>query len=100
DLAHFLEEQDATVIGPVGTVIAALALVEREGKLLDAAVLDINLRGERVYPVADSILLLGIPVVFTTAYDGVPTGTHDGVPRCPKPIDKPAFVRILEDAIA
>ena len=57
----------------VGTVDDALT------KLLDtsfdAAMLDVNLRGEKSYPVADALALRGIPFVFSTGY-----GHHDDRP--------------------
>src|SRR5215212_6827516 len=87
ELAHFLEGQGAAVVGPVGTVKGALALVERDGARLDAAVLDINLRTERVYPVADALIDRRVPVVFATGYDELLMATpYIGLPRCQKPI--------------
>lgn len=101
DLARFLESQGATIVGPVGTVKSALALVERDGGRLDAAVLDVNLRTERVYPVADALIGRGVPVVFATGYDELLMAKpYIGLPRCQKPIDKPALVRLLASAIA
>jgi CheY-like chemotaxis protein len=51
DLAEALAAHGAEVIGPAASVEGALALLATNGKI-DAAVLDINLCGERVYPVA------------------------------------------------
>src|SRR5690349_13470992 len=67
ELALFLEQHGATVVGPVGTVQAALGLATREA--VDAAVLDVNLRSQLVYPVADALIERGVPVVFVTGYD-------------------------------
>jgi ActR/RegA family two-component response regulator len=53
-LARSLEGDGAEVVGPAGSVRDALALVEAEGDRLDGAVLDINLRDERVYPRANA----------------------------------------------
>lgn len=39
---------------PAPSVAEALSLVESDGNRLDAAVLDVNLGNERVYPVAAS----------------------------------------------
>lgn len=47
------------------TVGAALAAIEYE--LPDLAVLDINVRGEVVFPVADMLAEAGVPFVFVTA---------------------------------
>ena len=58
----------AEIVGPAGTVTDALALVASEERI-DGAVLDVNLRGEPVYPVADALVSKGVPIVFTTGYD-------------------------------
>lgn len=101
DLEQFLEGQGVAVVGPVGTLKGALAVVEREGAKLDAAVLDINLRTERVYPVADALIALGVPIVFATGYDALLIAKpYIGLPRCQKPIDKGALARALASAIA
>jgi hypothetical protein len=42
----------------------ALSLVENNSDRLDCAVLDINLRNERVYPVADVLVARGVPFIF------------------------------------
>lgn len=56
---------------------------------LDGAVLDINLAGEKVFPVCDVLRARGIPFVFTTAYD---TSTvpekYKGRPVISKPLVK------------
>ena len=101
DLARFLEGEGATVVGPVGTLKSAMAMVERDGARLDAAVLDINLRTERVYPVADALNALGVPLVFASGYDALVMATpYIGLPLCQKPVDKPDLARMLATAIA
>ncbi len=67
DLRSSLESLGVTVVGPVPSVAEALALIEA-GAAVDAAVLDVNLRGEKVYPVADALSARGIPFVFSTGY--------------------------------
>ncbi|MGF1551555.1 MAG: response regulator [Paracoccaceae bacterium] len=65
DLEAGAEDRGHTVAGPASSVAAALPLVT-EG--LDAAVLDINLREGRSFPVARACLALGVPFVFLTGY--------------------------------
>ena len=67
NLTRLLRTKGVEIVGPVGTVQEALELVRR--KRIDAAVLDINLRGEMVYPVADAARATGARVVFMTGYD-------------------------------
>ena len=95
-LARELEGRGAEVVGPAGSVRDALALVEAAGGRLDGAVLDINLRGERVYPVADALAALGVPFVFVTGYDArVIPDAYAGVPRCEKPVSPALLSRVL-----
>ena len=99
ELARFLMEHGATIVGPVGTVKAALDLATRES--LDAAVLDVNLHSQRVYPAADALLDRKVPVVFTTGYDELlMQRPYITLPRCPKPLDKEALLRVLTREIA
>jgi CheY-like chemotaxis protein len=66
-MAHELRELGARIVGPVSTPDAALQLACEHR--LDAAVLDINLRGGAVYPVADLLTRKGVPFLFVTGYD-------------------------------
>ena len=50
------------------TVEQALALIETED--FDAAMLDMNLKGERSHSVADALAARGVPFVFSTGYSG------------------------------
>jgi CheY-like chemotaxis protein len=96
DLASRLEDLGAEIVGPAGTVEDALALVETQGGRLDGSVLDINLHGARVYPVADRLAALGLPFVFTTGYDAlVLPPAYAGMPRFEKPIDVAALAQLL-----
>jgi DNA-binding response OmpR family regulator len=53
---------------------------------LSAAVLDINLGGEVVMPVADALASLGVPFLFTTGYgEGCDRGQHAAAPMLEKP---------------
>src|SRR5947209_12622044 len=89
DLAHALEDAGAEVVGPAGSVREALQFVQRDGGRLNGAVLDVNLRDERVYPVADALADLGVPFVLVTGYDETSIlDAYAGAPRCEKPIDK------------
>jgi hypothetical protein len=67
DLARSFEQIGASVMGPVGSVARALALLS-EGTTFDMAV-DINLGSEQVFPVADALWSRGLPFVFATGYD-------------------------------
>jgi CheY-like chemotaxis protein len=96
DLAVQLEECGVEVIGPIYSVEAALTLVNSLGIELDGASLDVNLKGERVYPVADALLAKHVPFVFSTGYDAavVPQSYRD-IPRCEKPVDMKTLAHTL-----
>lgn len=68
DVRDALIRAGAEVLGPVPTVEDAAALLDRETRI-DAAVLDVNLRGDMIFAVADTLQERGIPVVFATGYD-------------------------------
>lgn len=68
DLAMDLRTLGADVVGPVGTVPDALALLNEEARL-DGAVLDINLHGQMSYPIAALLRSTGTPFLFATGYD-------------------------------
>lgn len=84
DLARALAQLGAEVIGPVPTVADAMRLVAAGG--MELAVLDINLQGETVLPLADALRRHGIPFVFATGYDraSIPDAYAD-VPCWEKP---------------
>jgi DNA-binding response OmpR family regulator len=57
---------ECTVIGPFARVTPALEAARNEP--LDAALLDIHLAGEPVFPVADLLAERGVPFAFVTGY--------------------------------
>ncbi len=61
-----LDELGFAFTGNPGSVNEALAAVTAGG--FDVAILDVNLNGERVFPVADALVAAGRPFVFATGY--------------------------------
>ncbi|WP_237479068.1 response regulator [Lichenibacterium dinghuense] len=99
DLRSGLQALGATVVGPAPSVAGALALIAGAPRI-DAAVLDINLRGETIYPVADMLSARGIPFLFATGYsNAVIDEPYRGVPACEKPIDMRELARLLVDLL-
>lgn len=62
-----LEEAGYEVLGPVTNVAAALGLLVQHRP--DACVLEVNLRGEQVTPVARVLKADGVPFLFSSAYE-------------------------------
>lgn len=83
-LVDVLEEFGAAIVGPAGTVQDALELVEQGA--MTVALLDLSLKGEAVYPVADRLAALGVPFIFITGYgQGHLAARHANAPLLTKP---------------
>jgi CheY-like chemotaxis protein len=95
DLCGSLEALGAQVLGPAPSVPEAMALVETT-EHMDGAILDVNLGGERIYPVADALMARGVSFVFTTGYEraAIPD-RYAEIPCCEKPINLTAVLRAI-----
>jgi CheY-like chemotaxis protein len=81
-----LEDIGAVVVGPVGTIEAALVLLKNVK--VDAAILDIHLIDELVFPVAEELERRSIPFVFATGYDpSILPARFTGFALCEKPAE-------------
>lgn len=97
DLRSELEAQGAQVLGPAPSVPRALALLSADPPL-DAAVLDMNLGGQMVYPVADALLGRGIRFVFVTGYNrSVVPDPYARVACLEKPLNLRLLLRALTE---
>jgi CheY-like chemotaxis protein len=94
-LKDFLANLGCTVVGSAVRVEQALAMIEAAGAL-DAAVLDINLNGQKSYPVADALAARSVPFVFATGY-GLDS-LINGYRRVPL-LQKPFKLSKLSDAL-
>lgn len=96
DIAGGLEDLGAEIVGMAGSVEEALSLIEKQAHRIDGAVLDVNLGGERVYPVADALMSRAISFVFATGYDKwVFPEAYAHIPRCDKPVQFDTLARHL-----
>ena len=66
-LKDMLVDLGLVVVGPAASVNQALAMIDAES--IDMAVLDVNLKGQMSYPIADVLVDRGVPFVFSTGYD-------------------------------
>ncbi len=96
DLAALLSQAGAEVIGPAASLPKAMRLAS-DTQQFDAAVLDINLRGVNVFPLADELRARGIPMLFMTGYgeNNVPAD-YCAIARCEKPTGAAKVVEELE----
>ena len=65
-IEEMLQGLGCQVVGPVSRLDAALRLAHEEP--LDAAILDVRIRGGQVYPVAEELLARNIPFVLASGY--------------------------------
>ena len=83
-IEDMLAELGCCAVGPALTAQAAKRLAENDA--IDAAVLDINLRGESSEPVARVLRDRGVPFCFSTGYEsGDVPGGFETVPLLRKP---------------
>ena len=86
----------AVIVGPVAGPEAALRLATEAS--IDAAILDINIKGGNSYAVADMLAKRGIPFVFCSGYsEWAVEERHRGRPRLTKPYNtKDLEERVLQ----
>jgi two-component sensor histidine kinase len=83
ELEAGLEDAGATVLGSAALLEEAMALVDLP---MDAAILDCNLNGSSVSPVAEALAARGVPFLFATGYGenrGAPEGFDAPIIRKP-----------------
>lgn len=99
EIGNSLLALGAIVLGPMGRVPDVLAFLETAEPAPDAAILDVNLVGEMVYPVADALITRGIPFVFTTGYDrSALVAAYADFARFEKPINLRRCLDMLQQA--
>lgn len=97
DMAHLLRALGAEVVGPVSEMEDALELLDT-GRPVALAVLDINLKGEMIYPAADKLRSRAIPFIFTSGYDRGPIpDQYRDILLLEKPIDDGTIGRALRE---
>ncbi|WP_245420589.1 MULTISPECIES: response regulator [unclassified Mesorhizobium] len=72
DLAQFFTDMGAVILGPVATVEQAA----RHTEAAEAAILDIDLQGRRVFPIADELMRRNVPFVFFSGYEDIAVPEH------------------------
>lgn len=99
-MEQVLLDAGLTVLGPVGRVEDALAMLRET--IPDVAVLDVNLFGQTVFPVADRLQALGVPFMFCSGYsrlDGI-SEKLSKVPLLAKPVLADHLIATLYNLLA
>jgi DNA-binding response OmpR family regulator len=83
-IEDILSAMDCEIVGPISKLEIAIQTA-KEGNF-DIAVLDVTIRGGKVYPVAEDLLARGVPFILASGYGdwALPTLLRDQ-PRLTKP---------------
>ena len=94
-----LAELDCTIVGPALNLTQAMALAQTAA--IDAAVLDVNLGGDPIFPVAEILADRGVPLVFSSGYgaSGLPDRWQSQL-TLPKPFTSDQFAAVLQRLVA
>lgn len=93
-LEEMLRDAGCLVIGPVSRVDKAIE-VARAARL-DLALLDVNLAGKKVFPVAEVLVERNVPFVFVTSYArGLLPATYVDRPIVAKPFKVAALLSVV-----
>ncbi len=98
-LEDMLDELGYGVLAAVGTISEA-SQIATSGEF-NAAILDVNLDGQEIYPVADILAKRGLPFVFVTGYGerSLPE-PYRGRPTLQKPFQAEQLKRTLAEFTA
>ena len=99
DLVRLLGELGARIVGPFGDLNEATSAVDGD-VAIDAAIVDINLRSQMVFPLARMLRARKVPFVFMSGYDSswIDAEFQD-VKLLGKPLDATAMARELASMI-
>jgi DNA-binding response OmpR family regulator len=98
-LEDMLADLGYQVVGPFGRLAEAIEAARQEP--LDAAILDVNLGGQPVFPVAEVLAGRDIPFVFATGYgDATLDGPWSGRPVLGKPFQGYELEKVLARLLA
>ena len=95
DVRSALVGLGARVVGPVPSVSEAQTIIDSH-PAIDCVLLDVNLRGELAFDVADVLLERNIPFAFVTGYEreALPNRFLD-VKRLEKPVSTDQLAQLL-----
>lgn len=95
-IEDMLSDMGCTVVGPASRLDEAIELVKTAE--LDCAVLDVNLGGQPIFPLADILRAKGAPFAFATGYGDAGLREVDrGSPVLQKPFREGDLARVLND---
>ncbi len=98
-LEDMLEELGYALAGAVGNIAEASELAANGA--FDVAILDVNLDGVEIYPIADILAERGVPFVFVTGYGETSLAeNYRGRPALQKPFQAEQLQAALAGVLA
>lgn len=100
EIEDMLREFGCEIVGPASTVAASLVAIEETA--LDGALLDMNLRGERILPAIKKLLAQRVPFLLVTGYAGAIGDEPElkDAPRLTKPFSLQSLGAAMIEAFA
>ena len=98
-IEQILADQHCVIVGPFDRLSAAMEAAQTA--TIDLAVLDVNLAGTKVYPLAEALSRRGIPFLLLSGYGqaAVPPD-HPDWHVCSKPFRPAVLVSMLRDQLS
>ena len=97
-LEDFIDSLGHAVAGTAESVKEALARIEKGG--FDVAIVDVHLKGEKVWPVVDRLAEAGIPFILATGgHIEPPPAAYADAPVLTKPYTIDAIEPALQEAL-
>ena len=95
DVAAMLREAGADIIGPAASLPEGMRLAT-DTETIDAGVLNVDLGGVEVFPLADELMARGVKIMFLTGYgdENIPE-RFASVPCCRKPTGPAGVIKEL-----
>ncbi len=97
-IEEMLIDHHCAIVGPFATVPEAVNAARQEA--IDVALLDVNIGGAKVYPVADALSARRIPFLFLSGYgqSAIPEGRPDWR-VCSKPFREEDLIGMLREQL-
>jgi CheY-like chemotaxis protein len=94
-IEDMLTDFGCATVGHAANISQALSAIDQTAQI-DVAVLDVNLAGEKIYPVSDALYARGVPFVFSTGFG--PADLMHRYPAC-RLVNKPYRPDALAQAL-
>jgi len=97
-LEEDLRSAGYAIVGPFARLAKAIQASRRE--TFDLAILDVNLQGEMIFPLAEELRARGIPFLLLSGYG--PTSLPEQfrrAPRIPKPYDPDVLIKVIQGIV-